>query len=164
MKIRGLFLLACIAVAACEQAANPAAVRVHDSDWFQFEYPGDWTLSEQLSDEIHSLRLQGPEDALFQIIVHLDGKEQQLEPFARGHARQAGGSGSTFGLADRPARHGRLHGLRETFSLEDMAYEREYQVVNGNGQTAFLVSQTALANKLRVQTAFDRVFTSFHFK
>ena len=67
-------------------------------------------------------------------------------------------------LADRPAYQGRMHGQREHLTLEGIPVEREYQAVPGDGDTAFLVSQVDVAGKFQVQSGFDRIFATFHFK
>lgn len=166
MKFPGIILAAALAVmcSACEQSNNPSAARTYSADWVQFEYPGDWALSEQEQEELHTIKLQGPGEALLQIFIHPDGSSEGVEAFARDFVAKAGSQGSTFSPTGRPGYQGVLHGWREAYSNGVVFYEREYQQVSRDGQTAFLVSQVDQANKLTVQTGFDRVFTTFQFK
>ena len=155
-----------------EEIAAVESPNVYEMNGVQFEYPGNWTVTEDTQVAgFRYLFVESPGDALVVVNLYPIGALSGVEDFARQFAGQTKSeipfgtvSDSRFGSVERI---GRYDGLAEEFGIEvageSVAHVRLYRYITVGETACFLVAQTATEDRDKVAGGFELVFQSFSF-
>lgn len=167
MKLRliVLFFMLATLLPACEEAADIANSKLYDKAGVSFQYPGNWTVSEDEGSAMYrNIFVESPGDALM-IIQSMDvSVEQDLMEYAKSYA-QMSSEASTIAKVSKSKYTKKdpyvLESLDFTVLTETVPHQRKYQKVKGLEKIYYLISQSAVDDLQKTQAGFALIFGSF---
>ena len=165
-------LLICFLL-GCERPADVASPLMYDHQSIRFSYPANWKVTEDVAQPgFRYLFVETPGDAIFIAQIYSEQNALTLDEFAESFSestKQEVPIGkieeNAFFEAEKETASGFQPGIRENFNMvllgEKIPHTREYFSINATDKRAFLISQSATEDWIKVEPGFDLIFSSF---
>ncbi|MDJ0986748.1 MAG: hypothetical protein QNJ26_14495 [Desulfobacterales bacterium] len=157
----------------CERPADVASPLMYDHHSIRFSYPANWQVTEDVEQPgFRYLFVETPGDAIFIAQIYSEQYALTLDEFAESFSestKQEVPIGkieeNVFFEAEKETTSGMQIGIKENFNIvllgEKVPHTREYFSINTIDKRAFLISQAAAEDWIKVEPGFDLIFSSF---
>jgi hypothetical protein len=156
----------------CERRAQTDNPQHYDKAGLQFDYPGNWEVTQDETDQgMRILLIESPGDAIYIIQIYPSADELPLDEFARAFAQAAAAetpiatlSASTFSAIRS---EGKFEVLVEKLQVKLMGlrvpHTRTYHMARFGDSQCIFIAQVADEDKKDVTPGFDQIVGSFQY-